>query len=151
MSDLFRTELEELLRLERRLLDEVLPEMRERASAATVRAALDRHLLETEAHVRNLERFLVLAEPAETRLGGDFEILASILRTETLEAASYTFLVHTGAALGVDEDHLNLLRLNMEQDDGAGEHAEHALVELLAEKVENARVEGYGSANAPTV
>lgn len=137
MSDLFRSELEDLLALERQLLDEVLPDMRERAAAVGLRAALDRHLLETKTHVDNLERVLVLAEPGEIEAGGDFEILASILRTEALEAASYSFLVHAAEALGVDEAHVRLLRLNMEQDAVAGEHAEYALVQLLAERVEN--------------
>lgn len=138
MSDLFATELHDMLDLERRLLDEVLPDLRERASSASLRAALDRHLLETKTHVKNLERVLVLAEDRELEAGGDFEILASILRIAALEAASYTFLVHAAAALGVDEEHIRLLRTNMEQDAVAGEHAEHALVKLLAERVENA-------------
>lgn len=138
MSDLFTSELRELLDLERRLLDGELPEMRERARAAGLRAALDRHLLETRMHVENLERVLVLADAGEIDAGGDFEILASILRTEALEAASYSFLVHAAAALGVGEEHIRLLRTNMEQDAVAGEHAEAALVELLAQKVEDA-------------
>ncbi len=138
MSDLFATELHDMLDLERRLLDEVLPDLRERASSASLRAALDRHLLETKTHVKNLERVLVLAEDRELEAGGDFEILASVLRIAALEAASYTFLVHAAAALGVDEEHIRLLRTNMEQDAVAGEHAEHALVKLLAERVENA-------------
>jgi len=138
VSDLFATELQDLLDLERRLLDEVLPDLRERASSASLRAALDRHLLETKTHVKNLERVRLLAEGGEIEAGGDFEILASILRTEALEAASYSFLVHAAAALGIDGDHIRLLRTNMEQDAVAGEHAEHALVKLLAERVENA-------------
>jgi ferritin-like metal-binding protein YciE len=140
VSELFKRELEELLRLERRLLDETLPEMRQRAHAANLRAALDRHILETRAHVDNLERVLLLADSGDAHFDEDFEILASILRTEALEAASYTFLVHAAAALGVGEEHIRLLRLNMEQDEAAGEHAEHALAELLAEKIENAEV-----------
>jgi ferritin-like metal-binding protein YciE len=138
VSDLFANELQQLLELERRLLDEVLPEMRERAQAVSLRAAHDRHLLETKAHVNNLERVLLLADIGETNLGGDFEILASILRTEAVEAASYTFLVHVAEALGVGEECARLLRTNMEQDAYAGEQAESALVSLLAQRVENA-------------
>ncbi len=138
MSDLFATELHDMLDLERRLLDEVLPDLRERASSASLRAALDRHLLETKTHVKNLERVLVLAEDRELEAGGDFEILAPVPRIAAPEAASYTFPVHAAAALGVDEEHIRLLRTNMEQDAVAGEHAEHALVKLLAERVENA-------------
>jgi ferritin-like metal-binding protein YciE len=138
VSELFERELEEVLRLERRLLDEVLPDMRRRAYAANLRAALDRHLLETKAHVDNLERVLLLADTGDAGFDEDFEILASILRTEALEAASYTFLVHAAEALGVEEEYVRLLRLNMEQHEIAGEQAECTLAELLAERVENA-------------
>jgi ferritin-like metal-binding protein YciE len=140
MSDLFAKELQELLELERRLLDEVLPELRERARAVSLRAALDRHLLETKAHVNSLERVILLARAPEAGLGADFEILASILRTEAVEAASYAFLVHAAEALGLDEECVRLLRTNMEQDAYAGEQAEHALVSLLAQQVENAEL-----------
>jgi ferritin-like metal-binding protein YciE len=149
VSDLFRSELHQLLELERRLLDEVLPEMRERAQAVSLRAALDRHLLETKAHVNNLERILLLADVREAALGSDFEILATVLRTEAVEAASYGFLVHVAEALGVGEECVRLLRTNMEQDAYAGEEAEHALVALLAQQVENAEP-AYGRPSAPT-
>lgn len=139
MSDLFTSELQDLLELERTLLNETLPHLRGRARAESVRSALDRHLLETETHVANLERVLALADGATAlEVDGELDALATILRTEALEAASYAFVVHVAEALGVDEEYVRLLRLNMEQDEVAGEHAEAALVELLAEKVENA-------------
>jgi ferritin-like metal-binding protein YciE len=47
VSELFRTELEAQLALEQRLLDEVLPELRERARSVDLRDALDHHILET--------------------------------------------------------------------------------------------------------
>jgi ferritin-like metal-binding protein YciE len=138
VSGLFRRELQELLDLERLLLDEVLPDLRERARAAELQAALDRHLVETKSHVNNLERVILLAEIEERELDGDLDVLVSLLRTEAREAASYAFLVHTAAALGAGEECIRLLRMNMEQDEHAGELAERTLVQLLAETVENA-------------
>jgi ferritin-like metal-binding protein YciE len=135
VNELFRTELDTLLELERRLLDEVLPGLRDRAHAVNVRAALDRHLLETEEHVANLERVSALARAHDADEIEDLAILAEVLRAEHLELARYTFLVQTARALGVDEEAIRLLRLNMEQDDYAREQAEHALAKLLAEKV----------------
>lgn len=137
MSDLFSDELEALLELERRLADEVLPELRERAHAVDLRAALDRHLLETESHVANLKSVRALAVGADALEGEDFAILLDILRTEALELAAYRFLVHAANALGLDEEAVRLLRLNMEQDAYALEQAEHALAKTLAEKIEN--------------
>jgi len=55
-----------------------------------------------------------------------------------VEVASYRFLVHAALALDVDEVAVGLLRLNLEQDAFALEQAEHALVKLLAKKVETA-------------
>ena len=73
-------------------------------------------------------------EDAETE---DLAILAEILRTEHVEIGSYEFLVETALALGLDEEAVRLLRLNMEQDAYALEQAEHTLAKVLAEKVEN--------------
>lgn len=137
MSDLFSQELESLLELERRLADEVLPELRKRAHAVDLRADLDRHLLETETHVANLKSVRALAVHAGALEGEDFAILLDVLRTEALEVAAYRFLVHAANALGLDEEAVRLLRLNMEQDAYALEQAEHALAHLLAQKVEN--------------
>lgn len=135
MSDRFAQQLEELLELERRLADEVLPALRARAHASDLRAALDRHVLETKSHAENLKHVRALAVGAPELDGEDFEILLDILRAEALEVAAYRFLVHAANALGVDETAARMLRLNMEQDAYAFEQAEHALAKLLAEKV----------------
>ena len=136
MSDLFSAELEALLALERRLADEVLPDLRERAHAVDLRETLDRHLLETETHVANLKSVRALAVDGGALEGEDFAILLDVLRTEALEVAAYRFLVHAANALGLDDEAVRLLRLNMEQDAYALEQAEHALGKLLAEKVD---------------
>ena len=137
MSSLFVQELEALLELEQRLLDDVLPDLRERTRSPDLRAALDRHQLQTKEHVANLRRVRALAGRTELP-GGDVEILAEILRVEHREVASYELLVRAALALGMDADAVRLLRLNMEQDAYALEEADHALAKLLAEKVENA-------------
>ncbi|HKB94310.1 MAG TPA: DUF892 family protein [Gaiellaceae bacterium] len=146
MKELFVHELRTMLDVEQRLAKDVLPGLRERAHAAGLRRALDRHLLETEEHVENLRRVFAFtgeplvprdAELPEPAAGNDVEILVSTLRTEALEVASYTFLVHAAQALAVDEDAVRLLRLNMEQDAYALEEAEKELAKLLAEKVES--------------
>jgi len=137
VSSLFVQELEALLELEQRLLDDVLPDLRERARSPDLRAALDRHQLQTKEHVANLRRVRALAGRTELP-GGDVEILAEILRVEHREVASYELLVRAALALGMDADAVRLLRLNMEQDAYALEEADHALAKLLAEKVENA-------------
>ncbi|HZQ89515.1 MAG TPA: DUF892 family protein [Gaiellaceae bacterium] len=138
MSDLFMRELEALLELEQRLQHEVLPDLRQRVRADGLRAALDRHQLQTKERVANLRRVRALAGRAELP-SGDLEILAEILRVEHRMLASYELLVRAALALGVDGDAVRLLRLNMEQDAYALEEADHALGKLLAEKVENAR------------
>ena len=137
MREVFRTELEAQLALEQRLLDEVLPELRERARSVDLRDALDHHILETEEHVANLKRVAALTTGGEDAETEDLAALAEILRTEHVEIGSYEFLVETALALGLDEEAVRLLRLNMEQDAYALEQAEQTLAKVLAEKVEN--------------
>jgi ferritin-like metal-binding protein YciE len=124
--------LEDILALEQRLLDEILPAMRERARSVDLQAALDRHLLETEQHVANLKRLAPLELPE-----GDLAILAELLRIEHAEIAAYTFLVHAALALDLDDEAVHLMRLNMEQDAYALEQVEHTLAKVLAERVES--------------
>ena len=137
MMELFRTELEAQLALEQRLLDEVLPALRERARSVDLRDALDHHILETEEHVANLKRVAALTTGGGDAETEDIAALAEILRTEHVEIGAYQFLVHTALALGLDDEAVRLLRLNMEQDAHALEQAEHTLAKVLAERVEN--------------
>ena len=134
MSGLFTRELEALLELEQRLLDEVLPDLRRRVRAVELRAVLDRYQLQTKEHVANLRRVRALAGQTELP-GGDLEILAEILRMGHRALASYELLVRAALALGVDDDAVRLLRLDMEQHAYALEETDHALGRLLAEKV----------------
>jgi ferritin-like metal-binding protein YciE len=148
MRDLFVRELQNMLGVELRLFDEVLPAMRDRARSADLRIALDRHILETEGHVANLRRaFALLGEPDVGEDGPplplpaqederDVAMLGTIVRVEHFEVGAYQVLVQLALALRADAEAVHLLRLNMEQDAYALEQAEHALVKLLAEQVE---------------
>ena len=118
--------LDDIVAFEQRLLDEILPALRERAHATDLQALLDRLLLEAEEHVANLRR----VPPPELPKNDDLAILAELLSVQHAKLAAYAFL--TQAAPDV-----RALRLHMDQDDYGREQAEHALAKLLAEKVEN--------------
>jgi ferritin-like metal-binding protein YciE len=135
---LFRRRLQEMLALEEELANEVLPRLRDRVRATDLMWALDRHLRETDEHVLRLRRIIrLLDEPADERPIGDLAALDEILRSEHLELAGYTLLVHLAQALALDDDVVHLLRRNMGEEEFALEQAEHALVKLLAEKIES--------------
>ncbi len=160
--DLFLHQLQTMLWLERKLADELLPELFENVHAADLKLAVGRHQLETAGHVENLlfvlasqheperpeERTALLGlqaahdflmqriDAANTEVSDLFH-LDVIARTEHLEIAAYTWLVHAAEALGVAREAALLLRENMEQEEHALEQAEHALAKLLAEKVES--------------
>jgi hypothetical protein len=115
--------LEDILAFEERLLDEILPALRERAHATDVQRLIDRLLLEAKEHVASLRKVTAPDVP-----DGDFALIAELLRVQHAKLAAYSFL-----ALSAPGE--RLFRLNMEQDDYAREQAEHALAKLLAEKV----------------
>lgn len=152
-----------LLWVELTLADDILPELAERVRAVDLRWALERHRHETEAHAKNLRRVLSLLEESsdpepsvafaglrEEYEGGlklidgdrtdvlDLFHADAIARTEHLEIAAYSGLVHMAQALGAQREAVLLLRENLEQEEHALEQAEHALAKLLAEKVERA-------------
>lgn len=122
--------LRELLALEEELANDVLPRLRDCAHATDLSWALDRHLHETDEHVLRLRR--ILREPlVDAPVLDDLATLAEIIRTEHLELARYTVLVHLAEALGVDDEVVHLLRRSMGEEEFALEQAEHTLVELL--------------------
>lgn len=167
---LFVHRLRQMLWVEETLARETLPRLRARAHANHLAWALDRHLLETEGHVRNLGRVFVavgerahalesvafrgleaeaeafLAHVGDDRFLVDLALIDAVSASEHLEVAGYEGLVHLAQALdvGAFQDVVYLLRTNMEQDAYALEELERALVKLLAEKVESvgSRTEG---------
>lgn len=159
---LFVHRLRTMLWVELKLAEEVIPELLDAVFATDLKWVLERHLLETRAHVENVRRaFELLQEPGEPEqspallgLKKERDLLLKqidesqrdlvdlfhtdvVARTEHAEIAAYSGLVHTAKALGQLEV-ATLLRKNMEEDMHALEQAEHALAKLLAEKVENA-------------
>ncbi len=160
--ELFVHQLRTMLWVELTLADDVLPELFELVHSTHLKWAVERHLLETRDHVKNLRRVLVHLEepanpeqtPALVALKQEHDTLLksvpehdlalrdivhcdAIARTEHYELAAYSGLVHLGKALGIDHELVTALRENMEQESHALEQVEHGLAELLAEQVEN--------------
>jgi ferritin-like metal-binding protein YciE len=161
--ELFLHRLRQMLWIEETLARETLPRLRGRAHANHLAWALDRHLLETEGHVRNLGRVFVavgeraravesvafrgleaeaealLAQVDGDRFLVDLALIDAVSASEHLEVAGYESLVHLAQALevGVFQDVVYLLRTNMEQDAYALEELERGLTKLLAEKIES--------------
>lgn len=153
--------LRQMLWIERELAYDALPQLSEQAHAPDLRAAFDRHLLETEAHadtVRDvLDDLRVPAEPEESpgflglmaeheqllgRVAEDNHALTDLahavaaLATEHLELATYKSLVSLAEALGEGEVGIRLREVQ-EQEGIALELVESAMAKLLAEKVES--------------
>lgn len=160
--ELLLHQLRTMLWVELTLAEEVLPELYEGVHAADLKWALERHTLETEQHVKSLRHvFSVLQAPGDPEespglkgllqehhavLGSvdrerrdlvDLVHADSIARSEHLEIAAYSGLVHLAQALGLPHDVVTALRENMGQEELALEHAERAQAKLLAEKVES--------------
>jgi ferritin-like metal-binding protein YciE len=147
-----------MLWVEEKLAQEILPELFEQVHAVDLKYAVERHLLETRAHVRRLRSALHLlgerGEPEQSAalLGlrdehaqlyehvdaGRDEVVDlvhadAIAKTEHLEIAAYTRLRSTANALG-EEEIAMMLQEVLEQEKHALELAERALAKLLAER-----------------
>jgi ferritin-like metal-binding protein YciE len=156
--------LRQMLWIERELAYTVLPRLSEQAHTPDLRAGLDRHLLETEAHATTVRDVLgelgVPAEPEESpgfrgllaeheqladRVSADDHLLNDLahavaaLATEHLELATYESLVSLAESLGEEQIAIRLREI-LEQEEIALEHVESAMAKLLAEKVESARL-----------
>ena len=166
--ELFVHRLRQMLWIEETLARETLPRLRQRAHANHLAWALDRHLLETEGHVRNLGRVFVaigeratavesvafrgleaeaeqlLAAAGDDRFLVDLALIDAVSHSEHLEVAGYEGLVHLAQALELG-DAVYLLRTNMEQDAYALEELRRTLVELLAGKVEQRGQAPFGA------
>lgn len=150
-------QLQTMLRVEQTLADEVLPGLFEAVRATELRLDVEKHILETQGHVRNLRVVLTRLDapaapepsPVLPALQAEHAALlqttpealqdlahaGAIARIEHYEVAVYSGLVHLAQALDLELDLVRLLRENMEQDAYALEQVEHALVKLLAERV----------------
>jgi ferritin-like metal-binding protein YciE len=156
--------LRRMLWIERKLAEEVPPELSERTHASELRRGFERHLAETEAHVSTVRDVLgdlhVAAEPEESlsfrgllneheqlvaRVSEDDPLLTDLahavaaLATEHLELATYESLVTLAESLGEEEVGIRLREV-LEQEEFALEQVESAMAKILAEKVKSERL-----------
>jgi ferritin-like metal-binding protein YciE len=135
--DLFLHELGDILYVERKLADEVLPKLIGEVQDTDFKRGLERHLKETKQHVTNVERvFEQLGEPAEAEECIGFEGLkkehdellkesspelvdlvdaGAAARTEHYEIAAYEGLITMATALG-ERDIKPLLEKNLKEE-----------------------------------
>lgn len=142
--------LQTLLWVEETLAREVLPALWDEAEATDLRYGLERHILETRAHVRTVrlcldllgERPVTRETPAlrallAEREEGDLALAETILKLEHYEIAAYTSVRSLANESGHEDVALHV-QLVLEQEQYALELAEKALAKLLAESVANA-------------
>ena len=161
--ELLAARLRQLLWIELKLADEVLPQFRDASFSTDLGYAFERHQLETEEHVQVLRRVLsqleVHAEPEASpaleglakeheqlvkRLPAGDHLLLDLAHaeaasaTEHLELTSYHSLVSLAEALGEEELAITLREV-MEQEEYALELVHRGRAKLLAERVESER------------
>src|ERR671929_1487052 len=153
--DLFVNELKAMLYVERKLADEVLPELASEVSDTDFKQSLREHTEETKRHVANVERvFELLGEEPKpdkshavdglvaqhdkvakniesTKLRDVFDAGAAA-KTEYLEIAAYESLITTAEALGETEI-VSLLEENLDEEKNALLQARKAEEQLAKE------------------
>lgn len=162
--ELLAARLRQMLWIELRLSQEVLPGLLEQAHAIDLKNGFGRHLLETESHVTTLRdvlhdlqvpadpeesaafkglvkehEHLVKEIPGESLLLNDLAHAQAAAATEHLELAAYESLASLAEALGEEAVAIRLREV-MEQEEFALELVESAMAKLLAEKVESERL-----------
>ena len=158
-QDLFEHHLKTMLWVERKLSDEVLPELAGLVQSPELKRDVEAHLGETREHVNTLERVFglinVKPQAAESEalkgvrndhdqglklLSGGDTVPAdawhagAIAKTEHVEIAAYRELIELAEQLG-DEAVAIALQENLEQEEQALRKAEQALRKLLREDV----------------
>jgi ferritin-like metal-binding protein YciE len=135
--DLFLHELGDILYVEEKLTEEVLPKLINEVQSAEFRTGLERHLEQTKGHITNVEQiFEALGEHSETEKCLGFEGLrrehdemigevsddlvdlvdaGAAARTEHYEIAAYTGLIEMARALGESEA-VSLLEQNLKEE-----------------------------------
>jgi ferritin-like metal-binding protein YciE len=156
--DLFLHELGDILYVEQKLTEEVLPKLIDEVGNSEFRKGLERHLEQTKGHVTNLEQvFDMLGEEpkAETCIG--FEGLkkeheelvgeadpalvdlidtGAAARTEHYEIAAYSGLMEMARSLGAT-DAVTLLEENLKQEKEALREVE-SVTKTLRDEVKTA-------------
>jgi ferritin-like metal-binding protein YciE len=135
--DLFVHELGDILFVEQKLTEEVLPKLIEEVQSDKFRKGLERHLEQTRGHVTNLEQaFDTVGEPPTAEKCIGFEGLkaehdelvseasndlidlvdaGAAARTEHYEIAAYSGLIEMARALGESEV-VSLLEENLKEE-----------------------------------
>jgi ferritin-like metal-binding protein YciE len=135
--DLFLHELGDILYVERKLVDEVLPKLIDEVGSAAFRKGLERHLDQTKGHVTNLEQvfdllgeepkaekcigFKGLKEEHEELVGAADPSLIDLIdtgaaaRTEHYEIAAYSGLMEMARSLG-ETDAVSLLEESLKEE-----------------------------------
>jgi ferritin-like metal-binding protein YciE len=135
--DLFLHELGDILYVEEKLTEEVLPKLINEVQSAEFRKGLERHLEQTKSHITNVEQiFETLGEQSDTEKCLGFEGLkkehdemisevsddlidivdaGAAARTEHYEIAAYTGLIEMARALG-ERDAVSLLEENLKEE-----------------------------------
>jgi ferritin-like metal-binding protein YciE len=153
VRELFIHRLHQMLWVEQRLADEILPLFYDHVHAADLKYGLERHLLETRQHVTTVRTVLNLLgerqdgieSPALLGLKAEHDSLMEdyptdlmhcdvIAANEHLEIAAYTWLRSTANALGEEDIAMRLTEI-LEQEEYALELVHKATVKILAETV----------------
>jgi ferritin-like metal-binding protein YciE len=135
--DLFLHELGDILYVERKLVDEVLPKLIGEVESAEFRNGLERHLEQTKGHITNLDQvFDLLGEEPKPEKCIGFEGLkkeheelvgeadpslidlidtGAATRTEHYEIAAYSGLMEMARSLG-ETDAVSLLEENLKEE-----------------------------------
>ena len=153
--DLFLHELGDILYVEQKLTEEVLPKLIGEVSDPDFKKGLERHLDQTRGHVTNLEQiFDTMGEQSETEECLGFEGLkkehdemigevspdlidivdtGAAARTEHYEIAAYSGLIEMARALGESEA-VNLLEENLKEEREALREVESVAKKLRDEQ-----------------
>ena len=160
-EDLFAARLRQMLHVESKLADEVLPRLAGDAHSLDLRYAFERHLAETEGHIDSVRDVLselgVRAKPEESaaldalivehdrmleRLEKGDLVAADLVHAmaaaaiEHLEISAYYVLSTMADALGEETAAIRLREI-LEQEELALELVYRAVTKLLAEEVES--------------
>ena len=154
--NLFIHRLHQILWVEERLSDEILPLFYEHVHATDLKYGIERHQLETKQHVRTIRTILNLLgerqdgieSPALLGLKAEHDRLMEefpndlmhcgvLAESEHLEIAAYTTLRSMANALGEEDIAMRLTEI-LEQEEYALELVHKATAKILAETVENA-------------
>jgi ferritin-like metal-binding protein YciE len=156
--DLFLHELGDILYVEQKLTEEVLPKLIDEVGNSEFRKGLERHLEQTKGHVTNLEQvFDMLGEEPKAEKCIGFEGLkkeheelvgeadpalvdlidtGAAARTEHYEIAAYSGLMEMARSLG-ETDAVTLLEENLKQEKEALREVE-SVTKTLRDEVKTA-------------